>query len=196
MENIKFQIMKGRDPVTPTRGHTYDAGIDFYVPNDFESMYVESNSAILIKSGLRVNVPKGFALIAFNKSGVATGKSLKEPSWADEGVRLFNKNFKNSIEIGETRPVGLIIGAQVIDHGYQGEIHLHLFNPKNHRGVLLKPGMKIAQFILIPISNAEPVIYSSNQNIYEEVSDRGAGGFGSTDEPRYPNNKDPMMRKL
>jgi len=177
IKKLKFQIIEGRLPISPKRGHMYDAGIDFFIPNDFEMVYVEPNSSILIKSGLRTNVPKGYALIAFNKSGVATGKSLKEPYQKDESIHFFNKN---KIEIWETRPVGLIIGAQVIDHGYQGEIHFHLFNPKNHRGVYLKPGMKIAQFVLIPISNAEPITYNYYQNIYEEVSERGEGGFGST----------------
>ena len=103
----------------------------------------------LIPSGIKANVPKGYALIAFNKSGVATKK-------------------------------GLYIGACVVDEDYQGEIHLHLTNVGD-KDVSIAKDDKIAQFILIPVYYAIPVEVPV-ENLYEAESERGAGGFGSTDK--------------
>jgi len=66
-----MKISKTRDVKTPTRGTPKSAGIDFYVPNDYEQITVQPSSACRIESGIRVEVPTGYALIAFNKSGIA-----------------------------------------------------------------------------------------------------------------------------
>lgn len=83
-----MQVMKTRNVKTPTRGTSLSAGLDFYVPNDFfggddaHSRYAASfvsldpGDSILIPSGIKVKVPAGYALIAFNKSGVASRKNL------------------------------------------------------------------------------------------------------------------------
>jgi|TARA_Y100000310_G_C20688751_1_gene820818 deoxyuridine 5'-triphosphate nucleotidohydrolase len=54
------------------RAHSLDAGIDFFVPSDFTITKVAPNNSIKIPSGIKVNIPQGWALIAFNKSGVCT----------------------------------------------------------------------------------------------------------------------------
>lgn len=69
MEVIKFQ--KLRDVKTPERGTSGSAGIDFFVPNDFSARYLFPGQDIKIPSGIRVKLPHGYALIAFNKSGIA-----------------------------------------------------------------------------------------------------------------------------
>ncbi len=71
-----MKIAKVRQVKTPTRGTPESAGIDFYVPDEFEEMTIKPNDSAFIPSGIRANVPKGHALIAFNKSGVALKKSL------------------------------------------------------------------------------------------------------------------------
>lgn len=74
----KLKISKIRDVKTPVRGTPGSAGIDFYVPNDIpeSSFQVEPGKSCFIPSGIKANVPEGFALIAFNKSGVALKKGL------------------------------------------------------------------------------------------------------------------------
>lgn len=67
---------KTRPVKSPGRGTARSAGIDFYVPEDYPDTTLEPNQSTLIPSGIRVRVPEGFALIAFNKSGVATKKKL------------------------------------------------------------------------------------------------------------------------
>jgi dUTP pyrophosphatase len=69
-------IKKIRDVKTPTRGTDKSAGIDFFVPNDQESTKLFPGESALIPSGIKAQVPEGYALIAFNKSGVATKHRL------------------------------------------------------------------------------------------------------------------------
>jgi dUTP pyrophosphatase len=71
-----LKISKIREVKTPIRGTEQSAGIDFFVPYDFEETTVSSGGAVFIPSGIKVNVPAGHALIAFNKSGVALRKTL------------------------------------------------------------------------------------------------------------------------
>ena len=93
-----MKISKIRDVKTPTRANSTDAGIDFFIPNDYEGKTeIFPGRSCLIPSGIKVNVPAGHALVAFNKSGVAV-----------------KKNFH--------------VGACVVDCGYQGEVHINLTN--------------------------------------------------------------------
>jgi dUTP pyrophosphatase len=69
-------IKKVKDVKTPARGTSKSAGLDFFVPNDFEKSKVWPGKSILIPSGIKAQVPEGYALIAFNKSGVATKEGL------------------------------------------------------------------------------------------------------------------------
>ena len=142
-----MKFCKIRKVKTPTRANSTDAGIDFFVPDDFDTVQLESQQSILIPSGIKVNVPKGYALIAFNKSGVATKKHLQ-------------------------------VGAAVVDCGYQGEVHIHLTNV-GWDPTEINPGDKIVQFILLPLGNPELECIEESK-LYEEESDRGSGGFGST----------------
>ena len=71
-----MKVSRIRDVKLPQRANSNDAGIDFFIPNDFEGKWLGKNEGILIPSGIRVNVPDNHALIAFNKSGVAVKRQL------------------------------------------------------------------------------------------------------------------------
>jgi len=71
-----MKVQKLRDVKTPNRGTSVSAGIDFYVPEDFETTVLKPGQSVLIPSGIKAQVPRGYALIAFNKSGVATKQGL------------------------------------------------------------------------------------------------------------------------
>jgi len=73
-----MKIARIRDVKLPTRGTSGSAGIDFYVPNDYpESLSeIKPGERFFIPSGIKANVPQGYALIAFNKSGIALNKDL------------------------------------------------------------------------------------------------------------------------
>lgn len=92
-----MKYTKIKNVKSPLRANRTDAGIDFFVP-DVEQMreqlvelnknysvtigetdskiYVFPHSRVLIPSGLKVVVPGGFAMIGFNKSGIATKHGL------------------------------------------------------------------------------------------------------------------------
>ena len=71
-----MKISKVRKVKTPIRANNTDAGIDFFVPEDNKPIFIEPGESCLIPSGVKVNVPEGYALMAFNKSGVAVKKEL------------------------------------------------------------------------------------------------------------------------
>lgn len=147
--SIKFSKVKSVK--SPSRGTAQSAGIDFFIPEEFNEgceYNLRPNENVLIPSGIKVNVPEGYALIAFNKSGVATKK-------------------------------GLYVGACVVDEDYQGEVHIHVTNVGKET-VSIYPGDKIMQFILIPVLYSKPVEVPIEE-LYESQTERGDGGFGSTD---------------
>ena len=142
-----MKISKIRDVKTPTRANPTDAGIDFFVPNDQKPVVLNPGESVFIPSGIKVNCPEGYALIAFNKSGIAVKKSLH-------------------------------VGACVVDNGYQGEVHINLTNVGDETRVI-RPGDKIVQFVLLPLGDPSVELVDEN-NLYESVSSRGEGGFGSS----------------
>lgn len=74
----------------------------------------------------------------------------------------------------------LVVGAQVVDEDYQGEIHLHLFNIGTEN-VIVSPGEKILQMLLIPVNYANIEIIEDEEALYcNEATERSTNGFGST----------------
>ena len=100
--NMELKILKVRDVKSPVRGTNEAAGIDFFVP-EFNEAFVKDlveknkelslpvpsmiqdngmfmtifpNGRVLIPSGIKTWMTPGTALIAANKSGVATKKGL------------------------------------------------------------------------------------------------------------------------
>ena len=160
-----MKITKIRDVKTPTRGTALSAGLDFYVPQNVH-LYIKPNCDMLIPSGIKVEVPHGYALIAHNRSSIATSTIALR--------RAGMKGKPNS-----TRGC-LIVGACVVDEDYQGEIFIHLINVGLCTEAI-KPGMKIAQFVLTPVSY-EGVDEVEYDELYHQATERGDGGFGSTNQ--------------
>jgi dUTP pyrophosphatase len=75
----------------------------------------------------------------------------------------------------------LIVGACVVDPGYDGEVFINLHNVGS-RARRVKAGDKIAQIVMTPVIHFRPVEVSSD-SLYNQdicISNRGSGGFGST----------------
>jgi len=139
---MTLKYCKTRKVKSPLRAHPFDAGIDLYVPEDLtydvmkeklavvkedieveydgkfiKSMKLQPGQSILIPTGLHVKVPEGYALILFNKSGVASKKHLHvgacviDQNYEGEcHINLTNVgNETMSIEAGEKITQGLII---------------------------------------------------------------------------------------
>lgn len=139
-----------RDVKSPERGHYPDAGIDFYVPNDFQERMLRPGDSVTIPSGIKVEIPIGYMGLFLNKSGVASKKSL-------------------------------VMGAQVIDPYYSGEVHLDLHNI-GHGNIDIRPGDKITQMVLVPISHCQ-LTETDEDDLYADYTTkelRNGKGFGST----------------
>ena len=159
-----MKISKVRDVKTPTRGTAKSAGIDFYIPNYEAPFKVYPGDDVLIPSGIKAAIPPGHMLMAANKSGVSTSRY----ACLGAGLTPKDKAFESIV----------ILGAEIVDEDYQGEIFIHLVNVGNHK-VELEPGMKIAQFILVPIVY-EDVEEVAEDQLFEGGSERGSGALGST----------------
>lgn len=79
---------------------------------------------------------------------------------------------------------GLLVGACVVDSGYDGEVFINLHNVGNSNQTI-SPGDRIAQVVLIPVVHFR-AIETAEDNLYGwypiTISDRGEGKLGSTDE--------------
>lgn len=78
VSSIGLKLAKVRPVKTPLRGTGGSAGIDFFVPEDYPGNLctIEPGERYFIPSGIKANVPPGYALIAMNKSGVSLKKNL------------------------------------------------------------------------------------------------------------------------
>lgn len=160
-----MRYSKVRDVKSPERGTSKSAGIDFFVPDENGTNYVLfPGQDALIPSGIVAEIPEGYMLMGADKSGVVT-------------------SFEACLAAGRTPkidafPSPVIIGAKIVDEDFQGEIHIHVINVGTN-AIVVTPGMKIAQFILVPVSydGLEEV---PREELFTEKSERGDGCFGST----------------
>lgn len=163
---MSLKFAKTRNVKSPSRASVKDAGIDFYIPNDFEDCQLIYGDSVLIPMGVKVKLP--------------------DVPDAFKGTHEYMLEFKN--KSGIASKMGLVVGACVIDSSYQGELFLNLHrvsdvileSEKNTEvsEAELKPGMKIVQgvLVLVNIEHPEEVL---EENLYSEVSQRGENGFGS-----------------
>lgn len=101
------------------------------------------------------------------RGDVLTGLGLACKFPKGHALLVYNKS-------GRATKLKLDKGAEVIDAGYRGEIHVHLFNHSDVN-VVIRKGEKIAQLILVPIWAGQPVEVEEL-----DETERGDGGFGSS----------------
>lgn len=161
-----LKFAKTRKVKTPNRASSKDAGIDFYIPEDFEEVSMIYGDSVLIPMGIKIKLPE-------------VPEALKN-------THEYMLEFKN--KSGIASKFGLIVGACVIDSSYQGELFLNLHRvsdvivgtEKNTETAeaVIKPGMKIVQGILVLV-NIENPVQVKEDDLYSEASLRGENGFGS-----------------
>ena len=148
---MKVRAYKVRDwAKLPVRAYESDAGMDLF-------FCPEDNALKSIK-------PRESALMS-------TGLKIEVP----EGYML---EIKNKSGIASKR--SLVVGACVVDSGYDGEIFVNLHNI----GGLtedVEPGQKIAQAVMVPIVYPE-IEEIKEDNVYGAETSRGSGALGSTGE--------------
>ena len=110
--------------ILPTYGSAYSAGSDLYACMD-APVTIHPGETVLIKTGLAMAIPEGFAGLIYARSGLATKK----------GLAPANK-------------VG------VIDADYRGEIMVPLHN-HSQQAVEIEHGERIAQMVITPFLTAD-----------------------------------------
>ena len=147
------KMSKTRNTTMPTRANSgADAGIDFFVPNDFAATVLKTGQSVKIPAGIKVEVPAGYALIFFNKSGVASKKSLIV------GACVIDHGYSGEVHIN------------MINVGEDDQ----LITP----GDKIVQGILVPVITFETLEVAEEELYRD----IHVAGNRGAGGFGSTGE--------------
>jgi dUTP pyrophosphatase len=138
----------------PVRANPSDAGLDvFYCPEDPTSIV---------------------SVLQPGESGIfSTGLRFGVP----HGYMLEVKNRS-----GNAAKRHLLVGACVVDSGYDGEVFINLHNVGT-KPQFIEAGMKIAQVVLIPVVHFK-AMENRDGNLYDypmTISNRGDGALGSTD---------------
>ena len=115
--NVKIKKLN-ENAVIPTYGSPYSAGADLY--SAMEDVTIAPHATLLIKTGLALELPVGFAGLIYARSGLASKR----------GLAPANK-------------VG------VIDCDYRGEVMVALHNHSEIPQVIAK-GERIAQLVITP----------------------------------------------
>lgn len=122
-QQVKIKKLK-ENAILPTYGTPYSAGADLYACMD-EPVTITPGETVLIKTGLAMAIPEGYAGLIYARSGLATKK----------GLAPANK-------------VG------VVDADYRGEVMVPLHN-HSRVAVTVEHGERIAQMVITPFLTAE-----------------------------------------
>ena len=102
----------------------------------------------LVGTGIAVAIPEGHAGLVTPRSGLA----------AKNGVTIVNT-------------------PGLVDSGYRGELRVILHNTDRHETVVIEPGMRIAQLVVVSVPEV------ALREVDElPGSERGSSGFGSSDQ--------------
>jgi dUTP pyrophosphatase len=111
-----------------------------------EAVTIAPGERASVGTGIAIEVPAGHAGLVLPRSGLA----------ARHGIALVN-------------------APGLIDSGYRGEVRVLLLNTDSDEPFAVAPGDRIAQLLLIPFADAEPVEASALSE-----TTRQDGGFGSS----------------
>ena len=141
--------------VPPTRANPSDAGLDIYY------------SPIDVHAECDIGAGQTALLSTGLRFGVPHGYMLQ----------VMNRSSVASKK-------QLLVGACVIDSGYDGEVFINLHNVGTDIQTI-KHGDKIAQIVMVPVIPFRAYCRHDG-GLYDypiTMSDRGDGALGSTDEP-------------
>ena len=117
---VKVNIKKlNENAVIPTYGSQFSAGADLYACND-EPIVIKPHQTVLVKTGIALEIPEGYAGLIYARSGIASKR----------GLAPANK-------------VG------VVDSDYRGEVMVALHNHSSIAQEI-EPNERIAQLVVTP----------------------------------------------
>ncbi len=164
-----------REVKVPTKAHPTDAGIDFFVPD--AKAWTDDYKAMVRTYSKNPN-QQDLVFIGVNGVEVAAGAHVAIPSGIKtiipQGLAMMMVN-----KSGVATKMKLDHSACLIDSEYRDELIFCFFN-NNQDKVVIEPGMKITQGLIVPVINLE--LYEVLNCVYDDMgkgTDRG-GGFGSS----------------
>jgi dUTP pyrophosphatase len=149
------------DVKPPERANPSDAGLDLYFNPEPKGIFPSPiTDSVTVEPGQSVLLSTGY------RFGVPHGYMLE---------------IKNRSGVAAKR--SLIVGACVVDSGYDGEVFVNIHNIGN-KPQTIEPQTKIAQAVMIPVVHFRAV-ETNDGDLYNwypiSISDRGEGALGSTD---------------
>ena len=101
------------------------------------------------------------------RAAIATGFSMQLPSGYEAQIRpRSGLALKHGVTVANA--------PGTIDSDYRGEVAVILIN-LSQQDFTITPGMRIAQMVIAPVTHCR-----FEDTLQLDMSDRGAGGFGST----------------
>lgn len=122
-ETVKIKKLS-KNAIIPTYGSEYSAGADLYACLDSE-VVIEAGETYVVKTGIAMEIPEGYAGLIYARSGLATKC----------GLAPANK-------------------TGVVDSDYRGEIMVALYN-HSKEAQSIAPGERIAQLVITPFLTAD-----------------------------------------
>jgi deoxyuridine 5'-triphosphate nucleotidohydrolase len=151
---MNIEFYRTRDnALPPRRAYPSDAGMDL-------AFAPENDKELVVEPGQSVLCQTGL------KFGIPHGFMLQ---------------IMNRSSVASKR--SLVVGAHVVDAGYNGEVFINLHNVGVETQVI-EPGTRIAQAVLIPVMHVAPEELFQD-DLYSRAyveSRRGDGALGSTDK--------------
>ena len=136
-------------------------------------IYANLNKEVTLEPGQNKMIPTGL------KFGIPHGYMLQVCNRSSMGAKR-----------------SLVVGAHVIDSGYEGEVFIDLHNIGSSPQTI-NNGEKIAQLVLMPVVHFRPR-KTNPLNLYSgqglTISERGEGALGSTDKPKIIKNDTSLKR--
>lgn len=179
MKNNKICFCKIRNVKSPKRNYG-DAGNDFFVPEYSEQFVKDLNEKN--KNNDYTFIYEGENIIGIKLHGHS---QILIPS----GIKVYIYDPMTYLDAenksGIATKKGLLVGAQVVDASYRGEVHINVHNVSN-KSTDIMFGDKLVQFI--HKEYRETQWEEINADEYETLANldlqhgmvRGEGGFGST----------------
>lgn len=116
---------------------------------------------------IAAHLDTALTLAPFARAAIATGFSMQLPSGYEAQIRpRSGLALKHGVTVANA--------PGTIDSDYRGEVAVILIN-LSQQDFTITPGMRIAQMVIAPVTHCR-----FEDTLQLDMSDRGAGGFGST----------------
>lgn len=131
----------------PAQAHAGDAGYDL---RSVEEISLEPGRRALVRTGISVAIPEGYAGLVLPRSGLAVR----------HGISLVN-------------------APGLIDSGYRGEIQVPLINHDRESTFGVEVGMRVAQLVLVRAAGADFVEVELLEEASDGRGEGGFGSSGT-----------------